>query len=235
MRSKLLYCLVVFGAVSIETCTSQTSETKPADKLQEVYQQYSPNMTLTGNLYLERYLAKTGHAMHKDSNYNSEELTYDGISYTDIKLSYDTFLDELVVFQSTEDASSRIIIDKTRASSFTIAGDQFLYFEDSIAGKGPFHILYQSERVLLFAKRITVKKADYTNRYRNRNSLDPVDILYIMNASGTHPVKKRKEVLRAMASDEAFQDFKKRKKKITLYRGTFEPQLITLISQYESQ
>ena len=235
MRLKLLSSFLIPLGVFLSGTTYGQSPIVPASGLPEIYAQFSPNVILTGQLYLERYLAKTGHAMHKDSNFNSESLTYDGITYSDVKLSYDTFLDQLVVFQSTENASSRIIIDKTRASSFTISGDQFAYFEDSIAGNGPFQILYQSERVLLFVKRITVKKADYTNRYRNRNSLDPVDQIFIKNESGTHLVKKRKEVLRAMENDPVFQEYKKRKKKIALYRGTFEPQLITLISQYETK
>lgn len=236
MRLKLLSpCLTLLGIFSLVHSYGQNSATKPAGQLQKIYEQFSPNVILSGQLYLERYLAKTGHAMHKDSNFNSESLTYDGIYYSGVKLSYDTFLDEVVVFLSTENASSRIMIDKTRASSFTIAGDQFVYFEDSIAGDGPFQVLHQSESVLLFAKRTTVKKADYNNRYRNRNSLDPADQIYIKNDAGTHLVKKKKEVLRAMENDPVFQDYKKRKKKIALYRGTFEPQLITLLSQYENE
>ena len=174
----------------------------------------------------------TGDPFFESVFFKSGSLVYDGIPYTDIKMSYDILNDDVVI---TNYNGLPLLLTKEKISSFDFAGHYFIkVVTDSTASamKTGFYDVLHNGTTKLLAKRkkeITEKiSTQYSESFFTQH-----DRYYIVKDSVSYAVRDRRSALNVMKNRKNELSKFIHQNKIKFHKN-FEAALLKTVAYYDS-
>ncbi len=229
----VLALLFIFGHTYAQQTLSYINQT---DSAKQLYNKYAYNKYgyVNGREYKPYYNpAQTSPIL--ETKMSTGTIYHNGFEYTNLKLSYDTYIDELISMQNINKSNmpEYVQINKTAVDSFLIKFQSKSYFFKNLKFKnnelpnGYYEIAYKGKRTLIIKHTSIKTEVESITKYR------PKMLSYIVDNDKIYPINKKKELL------SLYVDHKKIiKKRIRQYQVIYEKlsnsQLIDLISYIET-
>lgn len=163
----------------------------------------------SGNKYKELHRTLNGnHHFFIENKFHNEAIKYEGKTYYNIPLKYDTFYDDLLINTPTKNENYLVIIDKNKVNHFTFLGKKFIFNNDL----GFLEILDKKDKFSLYKKHYkTVSK-----KIKGKTSFSVFRAkskYYFLYKGNMHEISSKKSISKIIPSKKnAIKSFYKKNK-----------------------
>lgn len=151
---------------------------------------------INGKEYFNSFKGANSHAFYISSDGDTGSVLYREENYKKIPLLYDIYTDKLILKHLDNNGIISLIeLDKDQVGSFKIFDHHFKKFDFSttpINQKEFFDVLFESEKLILAAKRSKTRRIDES---LNRVELTSLDLFFLIHNGLWIPIKGKKNFL----------------------------------------
>lgn len=168
-----------------------------------------------GREYKHIYRLTEGHQYVGPMAMQTGELHYEGIRYPGLKMNYDVYNQLLVVILFLETKQLYTIPNPHKIQSFTLGTRQFVNFRDSsfvILPAGIYEKLNSGTKPLVLLRHQKNLIKDFDSFTQNQYRFDRVSKYYVIYQGQAWPIKRKKDLLLALAEVPDITTFIKKEK-----------------------
>lgn len=189
---------------------------------------------ITGGQYVEARKTIEGHPFYFSRQFGDGSLMINGITYPDVPLMYDIYMDQAITFHPIY--NQRILINPDKIDEFYLSnGERFHYFEGNESysnhSNGLYQVLNEGENLVLVKRFKTTKSSRdisiYTDEFVEKKDF------FIRKSGVFNQINKSKQAFEVLGLDKKVANKYLKERKIR-FQDTPEKYLITLV-EFASQ